>query len=115
MQYSQYISGKFRDGSSENIYDVLNPSTLETLGKLKFSNPHDIEEAIHSAANAFEIWRKTTAYDRSVLIRKIAHCMYAQVDQLAEQISLELGKPLQEAKKEVQTAAEMFEWASEEL
>ena len=114
MQYSQYISGKFRDGSSENIYDVLNPSTLETLGKLKFSNPHDIEEAIHSAANAFEIWRKTTAYDRSVLIRKIAHCMYAQVDQLAEQISLELGKPLQEAKKEVQTAAEMFEWASEE-
>lgn len=114
MQYSQYISGKFRDGSSENVYDVLNPSNLETLGKLKFTNSKDIEEAIHSAKNAFEIWRKTTAYDRSVLIRKIANCMYKQVDQLAEQISLELGKPLQDAKKEVQTAAEMFEWASEE-
>lgn len=114
MQYSQYISGKFRDGSSENVYDVLNPSNLETLGKLKFTNSKDIEEAIHSAKNAFEIWHKTTAYDRSVLIRKIANCMYKQVDQLAEQISLELGKPLQDAKKEVQTAAEMFEWASEE-
>ncbi|WP_216937302.1 MULTISPECIES: NAD-dependent succinate-semialdehyde dehydrogenase [unclassified Acinetobacter] len=114
MQYSQYISGNFREGSSENVYDVLNPSTLESLGKLKFTIATDIEEAIRSASDAFETWRKKTAYERSVLIRKIANRIYAQVDELAEQISLELGKPLQEAKKEVQTAAEMFDWASEE-
>lgn len=114
MQYSQYISGSFRQGTSENTYDVLNPTTAESLGQLIFTSPTDIEEAIQSAKQAYIIWSKTTAYDRSLKIRQIANLMYARVDELAEQITLELGKPFAEARKEVQTAAEIFEWASEE-
>lgn len=114
MQYSQYIAGKFCDGSSSITYDVINPATLDKLGTLKFTSHADIQEAIESAKKGYEIWRNTTAYDRSVLIRKVAEQMYIQQDDLAKQISLELGKPLAEAKKEVQIAAEMFEWASEE-
>ena len=114
MQYSQYIAGKFRDGSSSFIYDVINPATLVKLGTLKFTSDADIQEAITAAKKGFEIWRNTTAYERSVLIRRIVEKMYLQQDDLAQQISLELGKPLAEAKKEVQIAAEMFEWASEE-
>ena len=114
MQYSQYISGEFRQGSSEINYEVINPSTAEILGTLQFTSVQDIEEAIQSALQAYKVWAKTSAYDRSVKIRQIANLMYARIDDLAKQISLELGKPLAEAKKEVQTAAEMFEWASEE-
>ena len=114
MQYSQYISGKFRQGSSEINYEVINPSTSETLGTFQFTSAQDIQEAIQSALQAYKVWAKTSAYDRSVKIRQIANLMYSRVDVIAEQISLELGKPLAEAKKEVQTAAEMFEWASEE-
>lgn len=115
MQYSQYISGSFRQGRSKITYDVLNPATAESLGQLTFTSPTDIEEAIQSAKKAYIIWSKTTAYDRSLKIRQIANLMYARVDELAEQITLELGKPFAEARKEVQTAAEMFEWASEEV
>ncbi|OAL84035.1 NAD-dependent succinate-semialdehyde dehydrogenase [Acinetobacter terrae] len=114
MQYSQYISGSFRQGTSKITYDVLNPATAESLGQLTFTSPTDIEEAIQSAKQAYIIWSKTTAYDRSLKIRQIANLIYARVDELAEQITLELGKPFAEARKEVQTAAEMFEWASEE-
>ncbi|MGE8542417.1 MAG: NAD-dependent succinate-semialdehyde dehydrogenase [Acinetobacter sp.] len=114
MQYSQYISGEFRQGSSEINYEVINPATAEILGTLQFTSAQDIADAIQSAHQAFKVWRKTTAYDRSVKIRQIAKLMYERTDDLAQQISLELGKPLVEAKKEVQTAAEMFEWASEE-
>ncbi|WP_425919183.1 NAD-dependent succinate-semialdehyde dehydrogenase [Acinetobacter sp. TSRC1-2] len=114
MQYNQYISGSFRQGTSKITYDVLNPATAESLGELTFTSPTDIEEAIQSAKQAYIIWSKTTAYDRSLKIRQIANLMYARVDELAEQITLELGKPFAEARKEVQTAAEMFEWASEE-
>lgn len=114
MQYHQYISGVFRQGSSLATYDVLNPATSESLGQFIFTSPNDIEEAIQSAKQAYQIWSKTSAYERSVKIRQIANLMHMRVDDLAEQITLELGKPLAEAKKEVQTAAEMFEWASEE-
>ena len=114
MQYNQYISGNFRQGRSEITYDVLNPATTESLGQINFTSPEDIYEAIQSAKHAFLVWRNTTAFERSIKIRQIANLMYARVDELALQISLELGKPLAEAKKEVQTAAEMFEWASEE-
>jgi succinate-semialdehyde dehydrogenase/glutarate-semialdehyde dehydrogenase len=114
MQYNQYISGSFRQGTSKTTYDVLNPATAESLGELTFTSPTDIEEAIQSAKQAYIIWSKTTAYDRSLKIRQIANLMYARIDELAEQITLELGKPFAEARKEVQTAAEMFEWASEE-
>ncbi|MND98534.1 Alpha-ketoglutaric semialdehyde dehydrogenase [compost metagenome] len=114
MQYNQYISGSFRQGTSKITYDVLNPATAECLGELTFTSPTDIEEAIQSAKQAYIIWSKTTTYDRSLKIRQIANLMYARVDELAEQITLELGKPFAEARKEVQTAAEMFEWASEE-
>lgn len=114
MQYQQYISGIFRQGSSSTTYDVINPATSESLGQFAFTSSADIEEAIQSALHAYKIWAKTSAYDRSVKIRQIANLMHARVDELALQISLELGKPLAEAKNEVQTAAEMFEWASEE-
>lgn len=114
MQYTQYISGQFREGTSDTVYQVINPATLESLGELKFTSEQDVIEAIESAKAAFPLWRNTTAYERSVKIRQIATQLYEQVDDLAQQISLELGKPLAEAKREIQTAAEMFEWASEE-
>ena len=94
MQYSQYISGEFRQGSSEINYEVINPSTAEILGTLQFTSAQDIEEAIQSALQAYKVWAKTSAYDRSVKIRQIANLMYARIDDLAKQISLELGKPL---------------------
>ena len=93
MQYSQYISGEFRQGSSEINYEVINPSTSETLGTFQFTSAQDIQEAIQSALQAYKVWAKTSAYDRSVKIRQIANLMYSRVDVITEQISLELGKP----------------------
>lgn len=114
MDYSQFIAGKFRQGSSLLRFDVLNPSTQESLGSYIYASSNDVQEAIQAASKAFDVWRKTSAFDRSILLRKTAMLMRERKSTIAEQIARELGKPLFEALKEMDTAAEMFDWAAEE-
>ncbi|MDP3626441.1 MAG: NAD-dependent succinate-semialdehyde dehydrogenase [Hydrogenophaga sp.] len=114
MQYSQFIAGEFRQGASGTRSTVINPSNGQALGDYAHATRADVEEAIAAAAEAFRTWRKTSAMERSALLRRAASLMRERGAAIAEQIARELGKPFGEAKKEVVTAAEMFEWASEE-
>jgi len=114
MQYSQFIAGEFRQGVSGARFTVINPSDGQPLGDYAHAAPADIDKAIDSAAQMHRIWRKTSALERSTMLRRTASLMRERGPAIAEQISRELGKPYGEAQKEVVTAAEMFEWASEE-
>lgn len=114
MQYSQFIAGEFRQGTSDTHFTVINPSNGQVLGDYANATRADVEEAIAAAAEAFRTWRKTPALARSALLRRVASLMRERGDEIAQQITRELGKPYGEAQKEVVTAAEMFEWASEE-
>ncbi|HBJ85852.1 MAG TPA: NAD-dependent succinate-semialdehyde dehydrogenase [Verrucomicrobiales bacterium] len=114
MQYSQFIAGEFRKGTSDIHFTVINPSNGQSLGECACATPADVEEAIAAASEAFRTWRKTSAMERSALLRRAGSLMRERCVSMAEQIARELGKPFAEAQKEVVTAAEMFEWASEE-
>lgn len=114
MQYSQFIAGEFRQGSSEIRFTVINPANGRALGDYAHAAPADVEAAVAAAAEAFRSWRKTAPLERSALLRRVATLMRERGAAIAERIALELGKPVGEARKEVETAAEMFEWASEE-
>lgn len=114
MQYSQFIAGEFRPGSAHSRFTVINPSTGEPLGEYACANAADVQEAIAAATAAFRTWRKTSVLERSALLRRVGTLMRERGAAIAQQIAKELGKPLGEAQKEVVTAAEMFEWASEE-
>lgn len=114
MIYSQFIAGEFRPGASSTRFTVINPCNGKSLGDYAYASPADIEEAISAAAASFGTWSKTSVLDRSTMLRRVASLMRDRAATLAEQIALELGKPLGEAHKEVGTAAEMFEWAAEE-
>lgn len=114
MHYSQFIAGEFRQGASGSRITVIDPSTGRALGDFVQAAPADVEEAIAAATEAFRTWRKTSVLERSALLRRVGSLMRERGTAIAEQISRELGKPIGEAQKEVVTAAEMFEWASEE-
>lgn len=114
MNYSQYIDGQFRSGTGSMELTVVSPSTGLEVGRYLAASQDDIDQAIESAHRAFSAWRKTGPTLRSELLRKVAQEMRQDRDQLARQITTELGKPLSEAQKEVDVAAEMFEWAAEE-
>lgn len=114
MQYSQFIAGEFRRGTSGERFTVIDPSTGLPLGDYAHAAPADVQAAIDAAFDALRAWRKTSALERSVLLRRVATLMRERGEAIGTQIARELGKPLGEAQKEVVTAAEMFEWAAEE-
>lgn len=114
MNYCQFIAGDFRQGTSHSRFTVINPADGTPLGDYACAAAADVEDAIRAAAGAFRAWRKTPVTERSTMLRRSASLMRERSAELAHRITLELGKPLAEAHKEVGTAAEMFEWASEE-
>lgn len=114
MNYSQYIDGEFRDGTGAATLVVLSPTTEQELGRYHAASFDDINRAIDAAHRAGIAWSKTSTTLRADLLRKVAQEMRADRENLARQITAELGKPLSEAQKEVDVAAEMFEWSAEE-
>ncbi len=114
MHYSQFINGEFCSGTSPDHFDVLSPSTGALLGSYAMASPADVERAIRSAKAAFRTWKQSSTLQRSALLRQTADELRKDRDQLAHQIAAELGKPYSEAQKEVDVAAEMFEWSAEE-
>ena len=69
-KYGQFIDGKWQASSSGETYDVINPATEDVIGKASKATPNDVEKALRSAEKGFEIWKKTSPWERSYLIRK---------------------------------------------
>ncbi|EFF73271.1 NAD-dependent succinate-semialdehyde dehydrogenase [Achromobacter piechaudii] len=108
------IGGRAVPAGTRQGLDVIDPATLEVLGRVPVATPDDIDEALDAAHRCFPHWRDTPALERAAILRRAASLMRERTPLLAWLITRELGKPLAESEKEVATAAEMFEWAAEE-
>ena len=113
-KFGQFIDGKWIKSSSGETYEVINPANEEILGNASKASPEDVEKALKSAQQGLEVWKKTTPWQRSYILRRIADKMREKQDVLAKWMTLEMGKPLNEAKGEVNGAADIFEWNAEE-
>src|SRR5690606_32565136 len=109
-----YIDGEFRAATGADSSQVIDPATEEPLGVLHHASVDDVQQALDAAARAFMPWREQPALERGRRLRRVAERIRAGGESLAMTITLELGKPWAESLVEVQTAAEMFEWAAEE-
>ena len=113
-KYGQFIEGKWQKSASGETYDVINPATEEVIGKASKANSEDIQKALKSAEKGLKIWRNTSPWERSKIIRKISELMKQRVDILSKWLTLEVGKPLTEGPGEIGGATDIFEWNSEE-
>jgi succinate-semialdehyde dehydrogenase / glutarate-semialdehyde dehydrogenase len=113
-KYGQFIDGKWQKSAGGETYDVINPATEEVIGKASKANSEDIQKALKSAEKGLKIWRNTSPWERSKIIRKISELMKHRVDILSKWLTLEVGKPLTEGPGEIGGAADIFEWNSEE-
>lgn len=107
-----YIKGEWRQ-SSEKV-DVVNPATGEVVETISTCGNKETKEAIKSAKTAFTAWKKMTGNERGSYLAKVARLMRGKVDDFAETVTLENGKPLQEARREVEGAIAYLEWYAEE-
>ncbi len=113
-KFGQFINGKWQQSSGGETYEVINPATEEVLGKASKANKKDIEMALESAKKGLKIWKNTSPWDRSKIIRNISDLMRKKNDVLAKWLTLEVGKPFSEGKGEANGSADIFEWSSEE-
>jgi succinate-semialdehyde dehydrogenase/glutarate-semialdehyde dehydrogenase len=93
---------------------VINPANGRVLAELPMASQADVDDALTAAGIAFLTWRRTAAYTRAGIVRRIGDLIRERRDLIAHTIASELGKPLPEASREAETAAEMFDWAAEE-
>ena len=103
-----FVGGEWR-GATETL-PVVNPSTEAEIGRLPIATTTDLDAALTAAEAGFAIWRQTPPRDRADLIRHAAALMRERQDEIAHSITLEHGKPFQQARLEVIRGAEFFEW-----
>jgi succinate-semialdehyde dehydrogenase / glutarate-semialdehyde dehydrogenase len=109
-----FIGGRWLGREGRQVEPVINPATGGILGDLPLATAQDLDEALAAAAKGFETWRKMSPVDRGRILQATAARMLDKRDHLAGLITLEQGKPLAEARVEVETAAGIFAWNAEE-
>lgn len=107
-----YINGEWRF-SEEKIY-IHNPATGEIVFEVDKGTGKDVEEAIQVAHRAFQTWSKTAALERADILVEIYQKMIERKEHLAQVITKEMGKPIRDARAEVQSAIDYFRWFAEE-
>ncbi|WP_413378137.1 NAD-dependent succinate-semialdehyde dehydrogenase [Alkalihalobacillus sp. 1P02AB] len=114
MKGQLYIDGSWMDSSNHTYFTSTNPATGELLGEVADGTQEDAKKAIAAAHKAFPKWAKKTALERADLLMKCYDLINQQTDQLAEILTKEQGKPLHEAKGEIDYANSFFRWFAEE-
>lgn len=108
------IAGRWVGGGGRKTMPVHNPATGAVLAELPCASDADLDEALTAAGRGFSVWRRMSANDRARILRRTADLMRDGREYLATLVTLELGKPVAEARMEIEQAAGMFEWNAEE-
>ncbi len=95
-------------------FAVMNPATGKSVADAPDNGPSEARAAVARAVAAFAAWRRTTAYERSTVLRAWASRMLAHDLELARLMAQEMGKPVTEARGEVRYAVSFVEWYAEE-
>ena len=109
-----FIGGQWRASASGKTLDVHDPSTGKTIKKIADATPDDARAAMDAAANAQAGWAATAPRERGELLRRAFDLMQQRKEEFALLMTLEMGKPLSEARGEVGYGSEFLRWFSEE-
>ncbi|KDE40386.1 Succinate-semialdehyde dehydrogenase [NAD] [Nitrincola lacisaponensis] len=94
---------------TETLVAVINPATGEKLQDSPVLDAAALEAALQQARSAYQDWKQTSFAERAALLKAVAAKMREEVDSLAPLMTLEMGKPIKEARGEVLKAA----WCAE--
>ncbi|MBT1155984.1 NAD-dependent succinate-semialdehyde dehydrogenase [Aminobacter anthyllidis] len=114
MRQANLINGEWVQADSGKTIDVINPATGLKIGTVPRSGGAETRRAIEAANEAFKTYRKTSALERSKLLRKLHDAIMDNQDALAELLTIEQGKSLTEAKGEIGSSAAYVLWFAEE-
>ncbi|MEV0475410.1 aldehyde dehydrogenase family protein [Streptomyces prunicolor] len=106
------LDGKQVPAADGRTFTVLDPSNGTALAQVALAGTADVDQAVAAARAAFTApeWARMRAADRGRLLNRIAQAIRAEAEQLAHLESRDVGKPLGQAKADVEAAARYFEF-----
>ncbi|MHB0939842.1 MAG: NAD-dependent succinate-semialdehyde dehydrogenase [Armatimonadota bacterium] len=109
-----WIDGAWREAGSGDRFPVSNPATGERLGDAPRGGAAEATAAVEAAARAFDAWAATPAPKRGQYLKRIHQLLLDHREPLAQLLTCEQGKPLAQARAEVDYAASFYLWFAEE-
>ncbi|KPN91434.1 aldehyde dehydrogenase family protein [Pseudomonas nunensis] len=91
----------------------INPVNGEQIGHYAFESAAQLDAALARAANGFSVWRRTPVDQRAQLLIALARTLRDDAQKLAQMISQEMGKPINQARGEIEKCAQLCEWYAE--
>ncbi|KQN73186.1 NAD-dependent succinate-semialdehyde dehydrogenase [Duganella sp. Leaf61] len=114
LRQQAHINGQWVDADNGATVAVTNPATGEQIGTVPVMGAAETRRAIEAANAAWPAWRKKTARERALILRKWNDLILANTDDLALLMTAEQGKPLTESRGEVAYGASFIEWFGEQ-
>ncbi|WP_158912613.1 NAD-dependent succinate-semialdehyde dehydrogenase [Caulobacter sp. S45] len=109
-----YIDGAWHGAAGRVTEPVVDPATGQPFADLVHASRSDLDLALGAAERAMPAWRATPASARGAILAKAAALLRERADQIARIMTIEQGKPLQEARLEVGLTADIVAWNGEE-
>ena len=109
-----FIGGQWRAAEGGRTLEVHDPATGDTVRTIADASPSDGMAALDAAVDAFPAWAATPARERGELLRHAFDLLQERKEDFALLMTIEMGKPLAEARGEVAYGAEFVRWFSEE-
>jgi len=106
-----YIEGSWRESAATERIPVINPATLEEIGRTPLSPASEVDQAAMAAARAFPAWRRTPVTERVQYLFKLKGLLENEFEDISRTITVECGKTLAEARGEMRRAIENVEVA----
>ncbi len=88
-----FVGGEYVEPLTEEVTDVVDPSTGAVVAHAPVSSPQDVDRAYAAAATAFETWGDTTPAERQVALLRLADAVEARADELVHLEAQNTGKP----------------------
>ncbi|KQQ32762.1 NAD-dependent succinate-semialdehyde dehydrogenase [Duganella sp. Leaf126] len=114
LRQQAYLDGQWCDADDGATAAVTNPATGATLATVPVMGAAETRRAIEAANAAWPAWRKKTARERALILRKWNDLILDNTDDLALLMTAEQGKPLSESRGEVAYGASFIEWFGEQ-
>jgi acyl-CoA reductase-like NAD-dependent aldehyde dehydrogenase len=113
--FANFVGGEWRPSLSGETYEKRGPwRPSEPVGEFPSSGEEDVNAAVEAAAAAFPEWSRTPAAKRGAILNKTADVIEARAEQIAQDMTLEMGKPLRESRGEALRMAQVLRFFSGE-
>ncbi len=106
-----YIGGQYQAATSGETFDTINPATGEVIASVHHAGIADVDRAVTSAREGFEVWRQMSGAERGRILNRAAGLLRERNEDIARLEVLDTGKPWQEAVAvDVQSGADAIEY-----